>query len=485
MSFVSITYGVFLIAGMIVYYCIPKKGQWIWLLLLGMLFYFISSPMGSILLCFSLASSFWFGRVCDKGRNASPASGARNKCLLILILFANIGILLLCKTFIKMPLIPERIRAGLGIFVPLGISFYTLTIIAYMVDVYRGKIRAERNFFRYMLFVSFFPQIIQGPIPRYDELRDQLMAEHRFDYKQMIYAFELIVWGLFQKMVIADNAAIIVNRVFGEYANYGGLYVVLAAFLYSIQLYTDFSGCVCIAKGSAELFGIRLSDNFRHPYFSHSVKEFWGRWHISLSRFLKDYIYIPLGGNRKGKGRKYINLLLTFLVSGIWHGSGLSFLFWGFLHGIYEIAEDALKPLGERIHAGLSIRTDVFSYRLFTQIRTFVLVAFAWIFFRADSLRVGLLMCRSIFSDFRLHVLFDESFYLLGLNGREFRMLFVSIAVLWLVGFLQERMQIRESLYRQNTLFRFCVLLGGMFAILVFGVYGPGYDAAQFIYGNF
>lgn len=490
---------------MIVYFNIPKKGQWVILLLMGVFFYALNTPKGSVFLLFSIVTTYLFGRYCDKLQKSSvniETSGEKNsncstqlkmnlrtcqkkRKIFILVLSLNLLLLLVLKVFIKLPWVASAIGQRLGMFVPLGISFYTLQLIAYMVDVYKGKIQPEKNFFRFALFVSFFPQILQGPIPRFEQLAVQFKEKHRFDYMVFTDSLMLMLWGFFQKMVIADNAAIVVNRVFGEYQTYQGFYVVLAGFLYSIQLYADFSGCVNIAKGSAGLFGIQLVDNFNHPYFSCSIKEFWGRWHISLSSFLKDYIYIPLGGNRKGTVRKYINLLLAFIVSGIWHGAGFTFLVWGFLHGMYQIIEDAYKPWLTKIMKKMHVNMETFSFRLFLQIKTFAMVAVAWVFFRADSVRQALVMLKSVITGWNPYVLFDESFYLLGLNGREFRMLIFSIGVLWLVGFLQERMKLREAFRKQNILFQWCVLLLGIFAVLIFGVYGPGYDATQFIYGNF
>lgn len=497
MSLLSLSYILFLGLGMIVYYNIPKKGQWMILLLFSMFFYAVNTPKGSIFLLFSVVSSYLYGRYCGsirhshktmtqvESRLAEEKIQKKKKGMLFLTIGMNVMLLLVLKVFLKLPYVSIPGKHLLGMMVPLGISFYTLQLIAYMVDVYRKKVEPEKNLFRFALFVSFFPQILQGPIPRYDKLAPQFEKEHKFDYRLFTDSLMLMLWGYFQKMVIADNAAVVVNRVFGEYENYQGLYVVLAAVLYSIQLYGDFSGCVNIAIGSAGLFGISLCDNFNHPYFSHSIKEFWGRWHISLSSFLKDYIYIPLGGNRRGRLRKYVNLLLTFLVSGIWHGAGLTYLVWGFLHGMYQIIEDVCKPWLTKFMERLSVNMETFSFRLMLQIKTFVLVAVAWVFFRADSVKQALIMLKSVVTGWNPYVLFDESFYLLGLNGKEFRMLLFSIGILWLVSFMQERMKLREVFHRQNLLFRWGILLLAIFAVLIFGVYGPGYDAAQFIYGNF
>lgn len=489
MSFISLSYGIFLVLAVFVYYIIPKKGQWIWLLFLGMFFYAQTSVKASVFLIFSIVTSYFYG--IDAG-NAAVKSGKeqisgkkKSKWLLALTILANLMVLFVMKIGIHMPHFPSGLGGRLSLIVPVGISFYTLQIIAYMVDVYKGKVKPERNLLKYALFVSFFPQILQGPIPRFERLAPQFFKEHKFSYSLLTDNLLLMLWGFFQKMIVADNAAIVVNRIFGEYETYGGFYVVLGAFLYSIQLYADFAGCVCIARASAGLFGIHLEENFRQPYFSCSIKEFWGRWHMTLSGFLKDYVYIPLGGNRHGRVRKYINLLLTFLVSGIWHGAGLTFLVWGALHGIYQILEDLLGPVCSKVMDKLKVHKETFSYRLLLQIKTFVLVAVAWIFFRADSVRQAFIMLKNMVCEWNPYVLFDESFYMLGLNGREFRMLFVAIIVMWFVNVLQTKMRIRENFAKQNVIFRWTIIFAALFAVIIFGVYGPGYDAAQFIYGNF
>lgn len=513
MSFLSLSYGVFLIIGMMVYYIIPKKGQWLWLLFLGMFFYATSSIKASLFLIFSIGTSYFYGvyvgkifeqknecfvdisSVRNRGkieREDSKAEDSRvasvnkqSKWLLLLTIIVNLFVLFVLKIGIHMPFFPSVLSGRLSLIVPIGISFYTLQIIAYMVDVYKGKIKPERNLLKYALFVSFFPQILQGPIPRYDRLAPQFFKEHKFSYRMMTDNLLLMLWGFFQKMVVADNAAIVVNRIYGEYELYGGFYIVLAVFLYSIQLYADFAGCVCIARASTGLFGIELEENFRQPYFSCSVKEFWGRWHMTLSGFLKDYVYIPLGGNRHGRCRKYLNLLLTFLVSGIWHGAGLTFLVWGLLHGVYQVLEDVLRAPCMKLMEKMEVNCETFSFRLLVQIKTFVLVAIAWVFFRASSVRQALVMLKNMVCEWNPYVLFDESFYMLGLNGKEFRMLFFAIGVMWFINVLQTKIRIRENFAKQNLVFRWTIIFIALFAVIIFGVYGPGYDAAQFIYGNF
>lgn len=296
------------------------------------------------------------------------------KAVAALLIGSNAGLLFLLKFASSGSFFVTRLHLGrLAFLLPMGISFYTLQIIAYVVDVYRGKYPAEKNFLQYMLFVMYFPQILQGPIARFDQLKKQLCSGHTFSYATFVGGFELMIWGYFQKLVIADRAAVIVDRLFGEYRSYTGVYMLLAGVLYSIQLYTDFNGCVCIARGASEMLGITLAENFDHPYFATSIQDFWHRWHMSLSSWLRDYVYIPLGGNRKGKLRKYVNILLTFLVSGLWHGMGLTYLVWGFLHGLYQIMGSLLMPVRDRLVSLTKTDRSCFSHRLLKQLCTFSL----------------------------------------------------------------------------------------------------------------
>lgn len=482
LEFTSLGFFTFLLLGAIVYYCIPKKGQWLWLLFLSMFFYVTNAGKLTIFIVFSIITSWLYGYIIDK----KGLSMQLKRWGLVVVISLNILLLLFLKIASSGTLLANKISLDRFAFlIPMGISFYTLQIIAYCVDVYKGKILPQKNIFKYALFVSFFPQILQGPIPRYEQIGSQLYTGHKFNYEKITFGLQLIIWGCFQKMVVADAAAIVVNRVFGEWQNYTGIIVLFAAVLYSIQLYADFAGCVCIAIGAAELFGIKIADNFNHPYFSTSIQDFWRRWHISLSSWLRDYIYIPLGGNRKGKIRKYINIMLTFLVSGIWHGIGSHYIIWGLLHGCYQIIGDLLKPVRDLAVKLFKVNRDSFSHKLYKQVVTFVLVMMAWIFFRAESVSVALHMIKNMITTFNPWVLFNDELYLLGLNPKESRVLFFSIFVMWVVSMLQKKMHIRETLAKQTLIFRWFIIFAGIFAILIFGIYGPGYDAGEFIYGNF
>lgn len=255
-------------------------------------------------------------------------------------------------------------------------------------------------------------------------------------------------------------------------------------FCYSIQIYTDFSGCVDICRGISEVLGIELVNNFRRPYFSTSIKDFWRRWHISLSSWLRDYVYIPLGGNRKGTLRKYLNILIVFSVSGIWHGVGINFFIWGLLHGLYQMLDGVTLKFREKLMALLGLSHDVFSFRFGQRIWTFGLVSIAWIFFRAPTLNDAWSVIKRLFV-FNPWVLTDGSYLKHGLDAKDLDVLVVSLVVLLVVSMLQEKGSVRQMIKKQALWFRWCIYLMALFGTLVFGIYGPGYDAGQFIYMQF
>ena len=315
-------------------------------------------------------------------------------------------------------------------------------------------------------------------------MAEQLYEGHHFDEDGFCKGLHLILWGFFLKLMIADKAAVIVNTVFGAPQAYQGFYVLVAGVLYSIQLYADFLACVSLSQGCAALFGIQLVDNFKHPYFSESVKEFWGRWHISLSTWLRDYIYIPLGGNRKGKFRKYINLIVTFIVSGIWHGNAFKYIFWGLMHAGYQISGDLTLKLRNRIYQLLHLsgsRTQIYIRRFFT----FVFVMVAWIMFRASGLKRGLFMIYNMFMVYNPWIFFDDSLFRLGLSWKQCLVLAGSGWILIKVSILQENMCVRDRILKWSLPVRWAFYLGTIAVIMVFGTYGYGYNASDFIYGGF
>lgn len=450
--------------------------RWGVLLAASMIFYVWSVPYLIIYLLFSAVTTYAYGKWTENHKE-------HGKGLLALVIAANLAVLLFVKFY---PLCEAKLNfPALNLLMPMGISFYTLQVIAYCADVYKGKTEAESNFFKYLLFVSFFPQILQGPIPRYNQLKEQLFEGHSFDYRTVKFGFQLILWGLFLKMVIADRAAIFVNTVFPAYHMYEGTMLAVAAVLYSIQLYTDFLGCVCIAMGAAEVYGIHLQTNFERPYLAVSIKDFWRRWHISLSSWLRDYVYIPLGGNRKGKIRRYLNLILTFLVSGIWHGAGMQYIFWGLMQGGYQVAGEVLTPARNVVKKALKIKEDSSMYALWQRLCTFTLITVSWIIFRAENLRAGLSIIKRILTDVTPWIFFDGTLYTCGIEAGNFLALIVCIILVMVIEHIQEKGNMRELLEHQHMFIRWSIYLGAIALVVVLGVYGPGYDATQFLYGQF
>ena len=485
MSYCSWIYYAMVIVLLFVYYIVPKRFRW-FILLLGSIFFYtqiINSKKQIVLFFLSIMISFFSGLLLQKIRHIENINIKR------IILF--IGIILA-----SLPLLMEKIGdficgsvihvTKVSWIIPIGLSFYTLQLIAYLIDVYRGDIDAQINLLKFGLFVSFFPQIIQGPIPRYKQLNKELFEGNNYKTENIMRGIQLIIWGFFLKYMIADKAAVIVNAIFDNYHAYSGVYIWFAAFLYSIQLYTDFLSCTTMSQGVAEMFGIHLVNNFNHPYFSTSIKEFWHRWHMSLSLWLRDYVYIPLGGNKKGTFFKRINLIITFIISGLWHGGSWKYVVWGLLHAIYQIVGEVKHDITSLHGFNNSILiNDKLSLTL-RRIGTFVLVMIAWIIFRAESFKASLEIILSMFTSFNIWVLFNDSLFGFGLNWKEFIVLIISIVVLLGVSYFQEKgVQLRDWFSEQNTLIRWMIYLVAIWTIWICGSYGFGFDAKDFIYGGF
>lgn len=370
---------------------------------------------------------------------------------------------------------------------PLGISFYTLSLIGYCADIYKGKYGAQRSFGKFLLFSSFFPHIVQGPIARYDELEKSLFRETKFDYDSFCKGVQLILWGFMQKLIIADRAAVLVNTVFAPGAELKGMYVLVAFITYSIQLYTDFAGCVNIARGSAQLFGISLAHNFEQPYFALSIQDFWRRWHISLSSWLRDYVYIPLGGNRKGKLRKYGNTMIVFAVSGLWHGAGFHYLVWGLLHGFFLVSGELLKPVRKRCLEAAHVKQNSGAAAFVKRLFTFGAVTFAWGLFRAESVSHFWGLLKNMVSVFNPQILFSAgAFEMSGLRLSSYLAVLIGTMVVAGVDLLHERgIGIRDRIARMRLPVRWGIYIAAVMTIVIFGMYGPGYSASQFIYGQF
>lgn len=375
---------------------------------------------------------------------------------------------------------------GFDIILPVGISFYTFQALSYTMDVYRNEIYAEKNFLRYALFVSFFPQLVAGPIERSKNLLKQLAVPAKFCYENIRDGLLLILWGFFLKIVIADRIAIFVDTVYSDYLTYGGMYLIVATLLFAIQIYCDFGGYSTIAMGAAEILGIHLMENFDAPYLSMTVAEFWRRWHISLSSWFRDYLYIPLGGNRKGKLRKYFNIMVVFLASGLWHGADWSYVVWGGLNGLYQIIGNALMPIRKKFVKLFALNSESLAHKIVKIIITFILVDFSWIFFRANTFNDALGIIKSMFTVHNPWILVDGKIYQCGLNQKNFTLMLFSIAILLFADICKyKNIVIRQLIIKQDYWARWLVIAFGVCFILLFGVWGTAYNEATFIYFQF
>lgn len=393
MLFNSLEFLYFFPVAVILYFLIPVRQRWAISLAASYYFYMSWKPEYLILIIISTVVDYF---AAIKISQASKKS--TRKRLLFLSLFVNLGLLGFFKYFnffseninflIEALQIPVVQIPYSDFLLPVGISFYTFQTLSYSIDVYRGKITPERHLGRFAVFVSFWPQLVAGPIERAENLIPQLKADHKFNSTQVIWGINQIAYGFFKKIVVADRLALYVDQVFNHPDAYNTVPLCIAIFFFAIQIYCDFSGYSDIAIGCARIMGIDLMENFQRPYLSLTITEFWRKWHISLSTWFKDYVYIPLGGNQVSLARNYFNLFFTFLVSGIWHGAGWNFIIWGAIHGIMIVVE---KMLGLQ-----KIRPTHLSAKLFRWFTTFFIVCFAWIFFRSESFSESLLIIKNI-----------------------------------------------------------------------------------------
>ena len=379
---------------------------------------------------------------------------------------------------------------GLDLVYPVGVSFYSLQIVGYLLDVFHGKIHAENHFGYYALFVSFFPKLLIGPIERFNQLRPQFSEPKPFNYQDMVDNLVRIGWGLFKKIVIADRLAVVANTVFAAPQDFYSPQLAYAVFAFSFQIYIDFSAYCDIALGTAKILGINLVENFNFPYFAKSAVDFWRRWHISLSNWLRDYVFIPINfHHRRKKPLKLwlsVDVLLTFLVSGLWHGERWTFLIWGAIHGLLQAFEINTQPLRDRLAAKLAIDRSTFAHKLFQTALTFILVSFSWIFFKANSVSDALGILKSILT---LDGISAEKAWIfnkgvLGLDSQDLWMMGNSLLVFLLVEISSRKQNLISALNKQPTWFRWAIYLLLIFAIVIFGFYGDA-TTKEFIYFQF
>ena len=526
MSFVSSQFVLFMAVAAVAYFAVPLKSRWIVLLVASYIFYFLSSELLILVMFAQTLVTYLCGRrMASAGKrlpepeqgDAKAARGrkaalrALRKPPMLLGVFVNVGALLFLKYYnffadtANHLLVYLGVQApSLGLLLPIGISFYTLQAVAYLVDVYRGKFEADASLMRFMLFMSYFPQILQGPIPRYGKLANQLYEGHRFDYRRMCFGAQLILWGFFKKLVIADRLAIPVNQIFDNYPCYSGFIVFLAAAGYGLQVYADFSGGVDIARGFSQIIGVELEENFRQPYFSRSIEEFWRRWHITLGAWMRDYVFYPLPlskacarlARRSRKlfgtsiGKKvppFIAMFIVYFLVGFWHGPSWKFIAYGVWNGVFIMFGILLVDQYAAARRACRIDDESTSWKVFQMCRSFVLLSIGRYFSRASSLSAALSMMKlTTVGFFNLSFITDGSLLLLGLDTADWVVLLLAMELFFFVDVKHEQgLRFREAIARQGIVTRWLVYLVGFSIVLVFGVYGVDYGSTTFIYQGF
>lgn len=518
----------FLLGTFVIYTILPKKLEWVVLLLSSILFYFATS--GKLILFILISAMTVFGGALfisrtdsrfadlkgglerDERKRLKKRLQRRKKLICYTTVLLNFGLLIYFK---YSGLLAETANGvlnvlGLGqpfqikkIIMPLGISFYTLQAASYLIDVYRGKYKASRNPVKVILYLIFFPTVVEGPISRFDEVGDQLYYGHKLSYKNVTFGLQLIFWGLFKKLVIADRADILVKNVFSNYSQYSGIIIILSGLLYTIQIYAEFSGCMDIAVGSAKMFGIDLPQNFRQPFFSTSVNEFWRRWHITLGAWLRDYVFY--GASLSGWYKKFtalirkhlpegaVRLLLPlpvlFLVwfgNGLWHGADIKYIMYGMYYFFITCMGMFFEVPFAKISSKLRIDTKSRGYRIFQVIRTFILVNIGMLMFRADSLNAAWQMFLSAFKGINLSVFTDGSLLSLGIDICDWSIIIFSVILMLTVDILKEKgVSVRETVSGYNIFIRWGVYIAAVVLVVVFGAYGANYNPVAFIYAAF
>ena len=479
MLFNSLSFALFFPVVTLLYFALPQRFRWVHLLAASCFFYMFFVPLYILILVFTIVIDYCAGILIERNQ------GRRRKFWLVLSLCANIGVLAVFKYYnfgveniqallnaigwtVSLPL--------LNLLLPIGLSFHTFQAMSYTIEVYRGAQPAERHFGRYALYVLFYPQLVAGPIERPQNLLHQFREVHVFDYNRVTGGLKLMAWGLFKKAVIADRAALVVDPVFANPSNFSGPELTAATVLYAYQIYCDFSGYSDIAIGAAQVMGFKLMTNFRQPYFARNIAEFWQRWHISLSTWFRDYLYIPLGGNRVSSWRWQRNLLIVFLVSGLWHGANWTFIIWGALHGGYLIGSLWTRDWRARFVAAIGLNHQSWLHRGLQTLLTFALVCVAWIFFRASSVPTALYMIRHLVDDWPAF-----SFAKLGMEWKDAVILLGAIGLLEAVQLLQQSSKWWERFTAQPLYLRWAGYYALSYLIMTYGRFG----AQQFIYFQF
>ncbi|NLJ90033.1 MAG: MBOAT family protein [Clostridiales bacterium] len=530
MIFTSYEFIFFLVIVFALYYMAPKKFQWVLLLVASYTFYAYAGVKFLVYILVTTVSTYIFSSRIGKIHEEQDMYLKQNKGelsrqerkeykevmkskrfrLLVICLFINFGILGVIKYTNFVIANVNSLFANLGFTrgltfvnfaVPLGISFYTFQTMGYVIDIYRGKYKYEKNLFKLALFTSFFPQLIQGPISRFDDLKETMFSEHSFDSSNISFGVHRIIWGYFKKLVIADRLLSGVTTIVGDPATYQGVYVLLGMFFYAIQLYADFTGGIDITIGIGQIFGIRLKENFIRPFFSKSVTEYWRRWHISLGSWFRDYMFYPISvsgpmlklskSSRRllgdGIGKRlpvYISSIIVWFTTGIWHGAAWNFIVWGLLNCLVILVSQELEPLYVRFHNRFDVRAN-FTFRLFQVVRTFWIMSFIRILDCYRDVGTTFRMYGTIFTKFNFMELFRGGLLEVGLSISDYIVLIPSVLLMLVVSLIGRRTSLRELLAERSQAVRYAAFAAIIFGIIIFGAYGIGYDSSKFIYSQF
>ncbi len=478
MLFNSLEFLIFFPIVVALYYFLPHKYRWALLLISSCYFYMVFVPVYILILGFTIVVDYFAGIWLEN------AKGSKRKLLLIASIIANTGVLAVFKyynflnenlTVLLKGFVIENPIPFLSILLPIGLSFHTFQAMSYTIEVYRHNQKAERNFGIYALYVMFFPQLVAGPIERPQNMLHQFHREARLDYRNIAEGLKHIAWGMFKKVVIADRISEYANVVYNSPQEFKGTQLLIATLFFSFQIYCDFSGYSSIAIGTARILGINLMTNFRRPYLADSIREFWHRWHISLSSWFRDYLYFPLGGSRVRVSRAYFNIFIVFLVSGLWHGANWTFVIWGGLHGFYQMFGKFTQPVRDKINKATGL-TRAPGFLKFTQILvTFLLATFAWIFFRAKTLDDAVYIIRNIFTFETV-----QNLNLFKYSVDMYISIFLIIMLL-IIEVLEEKLKLSESLRISPAFVRWTVYGASIIAMIVLGVW----KSADFIYFQF
>lgn len=529
MLFTSYEFIIFAAGLLVIYYLIPKQTQWWLLLVASYIFYGLADIKYLIFIIGITLTAYITARIMgnmisnensyiqshrddmtkDKRKQYRAACKSKRRLVLIIGLIVGFSVLAVIKYTSFLINNVNIIGGWFGwrglaipqLLLPMGISFYTFQSMGYVIDVYRGKVEPEQNLAKFALFVSYFPQLIQGPISRFVDLSAQLFAPHKFDFRQVLFGLERVLWGYFKKLVIADRMLVAVNALIKDPENYHGVYAFLLIIFYSIEIYADFTGGIDITIGLSEALDIRLTENFKHPFFSKSTKEYWRRWHITMGSWFSDYIFYPMSvsksmqklskksretlGNNLGKRVPvYLATLVTWFLTGLWHGAGWNFIVWGLLNAVIILTSQELTPIYDKFHSAFPKLGKTVPYSVFSMVRTFLLMGTVRVLDCYRNVRITFKMVGSIFTTPNWGELFNGRVLSLGLEAGDYVIILAGCIIMILVSAVGEKFDVRQELHKRPAM---CLTAYSLLfvSILIFGAYGIGYDASQFIYNQF